>query len=93
MTSSVQPLLILSEARIQEELWSAELIAADVAAYDRKTARLVHICTAAGLGVLWFSLWIAGSALAQVVFYAGVVRALCGPLWTGLLSPWLEESR
>ena len=47
----------------------------------------------AGLGVLWFSLWIAGSTLAQVVFYAGVVRALCGPLWTGLLSPWLEESR
>ena len=93
MTSSVQPLLTLSQARIQEELWSAELIAVDAEAYGQKTARLIHICTVAGLAILGFSLWIASSGLAQVVFYAGVLRALCGPMWTGLVSSWLEERR
>lgn len=93
MTSSVQPLLTLSQARIQEELWSAELMAAAAAAYGRKTRRLVRICAVAGLVVLGLGLWIASSALAQVVFYGGVLRALCGPMWTGLVSPWLEERR
>ena len=91
--TTVQPLLTLSKARIEEEMWSAELMAAAAAAYGRKTARLVRICTVAGLTVLGFSLWIASSALAQVVFYAGVLWALCGPMWTGLLSPWLEDRR
>ncbi len=63
------------------------------AAYGRKTRRLVRICAVAGLVVLGLSLWIASSALAQVVFYGGVLRALCGPMWTGLVSPWLEERR
>lgn len=93
MTSSVQPLLTLSQARIQEELWSAELMAAAAAAYGRKTAPLVRIGTVAGLAILGFSLWIAGGTLAQVVFYASVLRALSGSMWTGLLSPWLEERR
>ena len=93
MTSSVQPLLTLSQARIQEELWSAELMAADAAAYGRKTARLVRICTVTGLALLGFSLWVASSALAQVVFYAGVLRVLCGPMWTRVLSRWREENR
>ncbi len=93
MTSSVQPLLTLSQARIQEELWNAELIVAAAAAYGRKTRRLVRICALAGLAVLGLSLWIAGGALAQVMFYGGVLRALCGPMWTGLVSPWLEERR
>src|SRR2546426_6522085 len=75
MTSSVQPLLTLSQARIQEELWSAELTAAAAAAYGRKTRRLVRICAVAGLAVLGLSLWIASSALAQVVFYGGVLRS------------------
>lgn len=44
MVSSVQPLLTLSQARIQEELWDAELRAAGAAAYGWKTRRLVHIC-------------------------------------------------
>src|SRR5213596_3153944 len=69
MTSSVQPLLTLSQARIQEELWSAELTATAAAAYGRKNRRLVRICAVAGLVVLGLSLWIASSALAQVVFY------------------------
>jgi hypothetical protein len=94
MTSAVQPLLTLSQARIQEELWSAELIAVAAAAYGRKTRRLVRICAVAGLALLGLSLWIASSsALTQAVFYGCVLRALCGPMWTGLVSPWLEERR
>ncbi len=93
MTTSVQPLLTLSEARIQEELWRAELSAADAAAYGQKRAQRVLICTVVGVAVLGFSLRIASSVLAQVLFYAGVLRALCGPMWTGLLSPWREENR
>src|SRR3989454_3044733 len=73
MTSSIQPLLTLSQARIQEEVWNAELMAAAAAAYGRKTRRLVRICAVAGLVVLGLSLWIASSALAQVVFYGGVL--------------------
>jgi hypothetical protein len=91
MVSSVQPLLTLSQARIQEELWDAELRAAGAAAYGWKTRRLVHICALGGLAVLGFSLGIASSFLAQVVLCAGVLRALCGPIWTGLVSWWLEE--
>ncbi len=93
MTSSVQPLLTLSEARIQEELWRAELIAADAAAYGQRTARLVLICTVAGMAVLGFSLGMVSRALAQVLFDAGVLGALCRPIWTGFLSSWREETR
>jgi hypothetical protein len=76
MTVSIQPLLALSEARIQDELWRAELIAADAAVYGRQAARLVLICIVAGLAVLGFSFHITGGELAQVLFYAGVLRAL-----------------
>jgi len=88
MTSSAQPLLTLSEARIQEELWRAELIAADAAAYGQKTARLVFMCTLAGMCVLGFSLEMVSSGLAQVLFDAGVLGALCRPRWTGFLASY-----
>ncbi len=76
MTTSVQPLLTLSEARIQEELWRAELSAADAAAYGQKRAQRVLICTVVGVAVLGFSLRIASSVLAQVLFYAGPNKRL-----------------
>jgi len=92
MTISVQPLLTLSEARIQEELWRAELIAANGATYGRKTP-LLPVCLVAGLAIIGFSLDPTGSQLARVLFYGGVLRALCGPMWTVLVSTRLEENR
>ena len=88
MTSSAQPLLTLSEARIQEELWRAELIGADAAAYGQRAARLFFICNLAGMAVLGFSLGMVSSGLAQVLFDAGVLCALCRPTWTGFLSSY-----
>ncbi|OLC08621.1 MAG: hypothetical protein AUH69_06710 [Actinobacteria bacterium 13_1_40CM_4_65_12] len=95
MAAGVQPLLTLSEARIQAELSRAAAIAAGAAAYRRKRVRLVLICIAdyvAGLAIIGFSVHISDGDLAPVLFYAGLLRALCGPIWTVLLTLWLEEN-
>ncbi len=95
MAPSLQPLLILSEARIQDELRRAAAVAADGAAYDRRTLRLVLICIGdylVGLAIIGFSVHMSNGDLAEVVFYLGVLRALCVPVWTVLLSLWLEEN-
>ncbi len=96
MAACVQPLLTLSEARIQDELRRATAIAADAAADRRKTVRLVLICIGdyvAGLAIVGLSLHMSDGDLAPVLFYAGLLRALCGPMWTVLLSLWHEENR
>jgi hypothetical protein len=94
MTVCVQPLLILGEARIQDELRRAAAVASDFAAYERRTRRLVLICIddfLIGLATIGFSLHMANGDLATVVFYLGLLRALCVPMWTVLLTLWLEE--
>ena len=66
MATSLQPLLILSEARIQDELRRAAAVAADGAAYDRRTLRLVLICIGdylVGLTIIGFSLHISNGDL------------------------------
>jgi len=91
----VQPLLTLSAVRIQDELARAAAIAADAAAYRQKTVRLILVCIAdyvAGLAIIGFSLHMSDGDLAPVLFYAGLLRALCGPMWTVLLTLWLEEN-
>jgi len=94
MAASVQPLGILGEARIQDELRRAVAVATDAAAYHRRNLRLVLICIddfLVGLAVIAFSLHISNGDLAQVFFYLGLLRALCVPMWTVLISFWLEE--
>src|SRR5207245_11718372 len=88
MTISVQPLLTLSEARIQEELWRAELITANGATYGRKTP-LLPVCLVAGLDIIGFSLDPTGSDLARVLFYGVRVLGLGVPSGTrlGLTGP------
>jgi len=44
------------------------------------------------LAIIGFSVHISDGDLAPVLFYAGLLRALCGPIWTVLLTLWLEEN-
>jgi hypothetical protein len=95
MNTAIQPLLPLSQDRIQDELRLAAAIAAGASHYRRRAVRILLACIgeyAAGLSMIVLSLHIHGSDLAQVAFYAGLLVALCGPVWTVLLALWLEEN-
>jgi len=95
MTTAAQPLLPLSQARVQAELRLAAAIAAGASQYRRRAVRLLLACIgeyAVGLSTIGLSLHIYGGDLAQVAFYAGLLVALCGPVWTVLLTLWLEEN-
>ena|SRR5216117_1089264 len=95
MSPSNQALLVLGEARIQDELRRAAVAAADDAAYQRRTRRLVLICLEdfiVGLAIITLSMHMALGEGALVVFYLGLLRALCQPMWTVILSLWLEAN-
>jgi hypothetical protein len=95
MTISIQPLLPLSDARIRNETRIANAIAAGEARYHKRTLRIILACLGeygVGLSFIGWSLHIYGGDLAQVAFYGGMLIALCGPIWTVLLSMWLEEN-
>ena len=96
MTTAAQPLLTLSQTRIQDESRLAAAIAACDSRYQQGAVRLVLCCIAeyaVGLSTIGLSLHIYGGDLAQVALYAGLLVALCGPIWTILLALWLEENR
>jgi len=46
------------------------------------------MCILAGMAVLGFRLDLVSSGLAQVLFDAGVLGALCRPIWAGFLSSY-----
>ena len=95
MAASIQPLLIIGDARIQDELRRAAAVAADFDAYHRQNRRLVLICIndfLIGLAIVGLSLHLSNGDLARVVFCLGLLRALCVPMWTVLLTLWLEEN-
>jgi hypothetical protein len=90
-----QPLLTLSEARVQGELRRAAALAADAAAQDRRTRRLVGICITdylTGMMMVAVSLHIADADWGPVLFFLGLLGAVGGPIWTVLLSRWLEDN-
>ena len=96
MTTAVQPLLVLSDERIQDEVRRAAAAAAYASDHRRTTARLVALCVSdyfIGLAAIGFSFRIVGSDQAQMLFYAGVLRALGWPAWRMILSRWLEYNR
>lgn len=95
MATAYQPLLTLSQARIQDELRRAAAAAAAFAASRRHTRRLVLICIGdclAGMALIALSVSMTNSDLAAVVFYWGLLRAFGVPVWTVLLSTWLEAN-
>ena len=96
MTTPIQPLLTLPRARIRDEARIAAAIAAADSRYHKRTIRIVLACLAQyglGLSLIGWSLHIYGGDLAAAAFYAGMLVALCGPIWTVLLSIWLQENR
>ena len=96
MATAAQPLLQLSQTRVRDELCLAAAIAAGASRYRRRAARLLLLCIgeyAAGLSTIGLSLHIYGGDLAPIAFYAGLLVALCGPVWTVLLAMWLEENQ
>ena len=95
MGSPTQPLLVLSQARAQEELGRAATAAADALAYRRRWRRLALVCLndfLIGLVIIGVSMQMTTGELAYVIFYLGLIRALCWPMWTVLLAVWLEEN-
>ena len=96
MATSLEPLLRLSDARIHDEIRRATAVAIDAAYDQRRSRRLVLICIndcLVGLAIIAFSVHMSNSDLAPVVFYVGLIRALCVPLWTVLLTRWHEQNR
>jgi hypothetical protein len=95
MASADQPLLTLSPARIQDELRRAAAAEAAFAASRRHTRRLALICIGdclAGMALIALSASMTNGDLAAVVFYWGLLRAVGVPVWTVLLSIWLEAN-
>ncbi len=95
MATAVQPLLVLSDERIEDEVRRATFIGAGAAHDRRKTARLVALCVSdylIGLVAIGLSLRIVGSDQAQMLFFFGVLRALGWPAWRVILSVWLEHN-
>lgn len=95
LTHPVQPLLPLSPARARDESRLAADIAGAYTSYRRRAVRLVLACLVeytAGLSTMALGFRIYGGDLAQVVFDAGLLIALCGPVWTVLLTLWLEDN-
>ena len=93
MVTTYKPLLVLGEPRIQDELRRAATVAADVATYRSRMRRLVLICLndfMVGLAIIALSIDMNTGDWARVVFYLGLIRALCAPMWTVLLTFWLE---
>lgn len=91
-----RPLLRLSEPRVQDESRLAADIAAAYATHRHRTVRLIVLCLgeyAAGLSSMALGFHIDGGDAAQIVFDAGLLVALCGPVWTVLLTLWLEDNR
>lgn len=93
---AVHPLLPLSQTRVQDE----SRVAADIARahflHRRRIHRLVLLCLGEyliGLSAMGLGLRIWGGDLAHIVFDAGLLIGVCGPIWTVLLTMWLEENR
>lgn len=96
MTSHTQPLLTLSNVRVQDESRIAAAIARADSRYSKRLLRIILACLAeygVGLGLLGVSWHIYGGDLAAVAFYGGMLIALCGPVWTVLLAMWLADQR
>lgn len=93
---AVQPLLPLSQARVRDESRTAADIAAAYSLHRRRILRLVLLCIGqylVGLSAMGLGLRIWGGDLAWVVFDTGLLIGVCGPIWTVLLTMWLEENR
>lgn len=96
MILATRPLLTLSRDRIRDESRLAAAIRLADAQYRKRTLRITLSCLAQyglGLTVIGLSMRIEGGDLAAVAFYGGMLIALCGPIWTVLLSMWLQENR
>ena len=88
-------LLPLSETRVRDESRLAAAIAAAHSVHRQRIMRLALLCLAEyalGLTTMGFGLSIDGGDIAQVVFDAGLLVGLCGPVWTVLLSLWLQDN-
>lgn len=71
------------------------MAAIDAAHYERGNRRLLLVCIndfVVGLVIVGLSLHMVAGDVADVVFYLGLIRALCWPMWTVILTRWLEDN-
>jgi hypothetical protein len=86
-----QPLLHLSEERVQAELRRARAAAQD---YHRHIVRNRWLLTAAileffaGWGLMAFAFHVQGEDAGQAFFFGGLLVGYLGPVWTWLLPRW-----
>ena len=86
-----QPLLLLSEERIQQEVRRV-LATAAAARYDLVRNRwLLAACLvefAAGLTLMVLGYHVTGEELGEALFLGGLILGYLGPVWTWILANW-----
>jgi len=89
----LQPLLVLSEARRQQELRRAEAVSAYDGVYRHKRRRMLLLCAlefAVGLWLLALADHVYGQDAGLACFYGGILVGYLGPYWT-LLMWWRNQ--
>jgi hypothetical protein len=87
------PLLVLSEARRQQELRRAEAANAYDGVYRLKRRRMLLLCAlefAVGLWLLALADHVYGHDAGLACFYGGILVGYIGPYWT-LLMWWRKQ--
>jgi len=87
------PLLVLSEARRQQELRRAEAANAYDGVYRLKRRRMLLLCAiefAVGVWLLTLADHVYGQDTGMALFWAGILVGYLGPYWT-LLMWWRKQ--
>ena len=88
---TTQPLLVLSEQRIQQEVRRAIAATADTRYDTRRTRLIVAACTLeflAGQALMVLGYHVTGEDFGQALFLAGLMVGYLGPAWTCILVNW-----
>ena len=89
----LRPLLVLPEARVQQELRRAAAENAYDRSYRRRRRRMLLACAiefAAGIWLLALADHVYGQDAGMALFWAGILVGYLGPYWT-LLMCWRKQ--
>ncbi len=86
-----QPLLVLSEERIQHEVQRALAIAAATHYELVRNRWLITACVLeflGGLTLMGLGFHVTGEDVGQALFLGGLIVGYLGPVWTWILANW-----
>src|SRR5207248_5791058 len=86
-----EPLLVLSEQRLQHEVQRALAVAAAAHYQLVRKRRLIAACLLefiGGLTLMGLGFHVTGEDFGQALFLGGVIVGYLGPAWTWILANW-----